>query len=166
MEHTLHGPNLDLPAIEQRPTFLVHQINAELARVCNPLFKRFGVDLITSRILVILLEQPGIYVGDIVRLMALPQSTVSHQIRRLEEQALVRRMPDAHDKRVFLVHLTQRGAEAASACNRLSARIYESLFADVKPREMARLQKVLKAMANRLAACEPREFEAPAEAVT
>jgi DNA-binding transcriptional ArsR family regulator len=73
-----------LPALADRISFLMHRINAQMQRICNPRFERWGVDLVTSRMLVALLERGQMSSGDIVRLMALPQSTISHQLKRLE----------------------------------------------------------------------------------
>jgi len=139
-----------LPAIEQRPTFLVHRINAELARIGNPLFRRLGVDLITSRVLVILLERGQAYVGDIVEMMSLPQSTVSHQLKRLESAELVSRKPDKVDQRVFVVTLTEKGQDVAVQCNRLSDEIYGQMFADVDASRMSLLVAELEALATKL----------------
>ena len=139
-----------LPGIERRPTFLVHRINAELARIGNPLFRRLGVDLITSRILVLLLERDQAYVGDIVEIMSLPQSTVSHQLKRLESAELVLRQPDEVDQRVFIVTLTAKGRGVAKQCNQMSDEIYAHMFADVDAARMDVLVGELEALALRL----------------
>lgn len=138
---------------------MVHRLNAELARVCNPLFRRLGVDLITSRILVIVLEQDCVYVGDIVRLMALPQSTVSHQVKRLAAAGLVTRTSNAADKRLYTVRLTRRGRRIANACNELSGRIYERLFGDMPDEQMQALLESLTLMGERLTALEAGELD-------
>ncbi len=147
------------PDIETRPTFIVHQLNAELARICNPLFKTFGVDLITSRILVLILEKENIGVGEIVRLMALPQSTVSHQVKRLAEQGFVVRKADAADKRLFSVHLTPQGTAVAQACNAMSQDIYRRLFSDLSTQQMQALNESLMLMAQCLAAFATQDID-------
>jgi MarR family transcriptional regulator, organic hydroperoxide resistance regulator len=128
----------------------VHQLNAELARICNPLFRRLQVDLITSRILVMLWEYGDVYIGDIVETMALPQSTVSHQLKRLEEAGFVRRRADQSDSRAFVVSLTRRGKEVAKRCNQISTQIYAQLFPDVEETQMQQLVAGLETMARRL----------------
>jgi DNA-binding MarR family transcriptional regulator len=139
-------------SITERPTFLVHRLNAELARVCNPLFRRLGVDLITSRILVILREQQFAYVGDIVEAMSLPQSTVSHQLTRLEASGLVTRRADKADNRAFVLSLTRKGQSVAQQCNELSDNLYAQLFAEVDANELAALISGLERMEQRLKA--------------
>jgi DNA-binding MarR family transcriptional regulator len=139
-----------LPAIARRPTFIVHRINAELARICNPLFRRLGVDLITSRILAILLEQNSAYVGDIVELMALPQSTVSHQIKRLETAGLITRKTDKADNRAYFVALTRKGKAIAEQCSHISASLYRQIFDGLAEEEMQQLASQLEQMDARL----------------
>ncbi len=139
-----------LPELSRRPTFIVHQLNAELARICNPLFRRLHVDLITSRILVILLERQHAYVGDVVEMMALPQSTVSHQIKRLMNAGLVERRADAADNRVYVVSLTRKGRQVAEECNAISERIYAEVFGEFDAAELDALIRNLETMGAKL----------------
>ena len=139
-------------SITQRPTFLVHRLNAELARVCNPLFRRLGVDLITSRILVILHEQQFAYVGDIVEAMSLPQSTVSHQLKGLENAGLVTRRADKADNRAFVLSLTRKGQSVAQQCMALSDNLYAQLFGAEDAQALAQLMGGLERMEQRLKA--------------
>lgn len=148
-----------MPEIESRPTFMVHQLNAELARICNPLFKKLGVDIITSRLLVIIREKPGVLVGDVQRIMALPQSTVSHQVKRLEQAGLVVRSADSQDKRAFSCHLTQRGEDVARACDQISEEIYAELFDDIDDETLRTLVDSLNFMAQRLARVSAADFQ-------
>ncbi len=128
----------------------MHRLNAELARICNPMFRRLGVDLITSRILVVLLEEKHAYIGDIVDIMALPQSTVSHQLKRLQAANLVERQPDKTDNRAIVVTLTGKGREVAQQCDRISAAIYAQLFSDTDDEQVDTLVQRLSEMDDRL----------------
>ena len=139
-----------MPAVDRRPTFIVHRLNAELARICNPMFRRLGVDLITSRILVVLLEQQQAYIGDIVDIMALPQSTVSHQLKRLEAANLVKRQADKADNRAIVVTLTRKGRDVAAQCDRISAAIYEELFSNTADAQIDQLVERLSEMEGKL----------------
>lgn len=119
----------ELPSIERRPTFIIHRLNAELARICNPILRPLGVDLITSRILAMLYDRHSVYIGDVVELMSLPQSTVSHQIKRLETIGLVKRRTDKSDNRAVQLTLTRKGKDIAARCNAVSNALYSELFA-------------------------------------
>lgn len=139
-----------LPKVTERPTFLLHRLNAALGRICNPRFREFGVDLITSRILVLVAERERVLIGELVELMALPQSTVSHQIRRLEEAGLLKRRADPQDNRALWLTLTRKGRNTASACQAISADLYAQLFSDMSPRQMSQLLGVLNELDGRL----------------
>jgi DNA-binding MarR family transcriptional regulator len=109
----------------------MHRINAQMQRICNPRFEHWGVDLVTSRMLVALLERGALSSGDIVRTMALPQSTISHQIKRLEALGYVSRALDATDSRVVIASLTPAGREVAVAANELSRSVTDQLLAAI-----------------------------------
>jgi DNA-binding MarR family transcriptional regulator len=124
---------------------LVHRINAHLLRQMNPRLKVWGVDLTESRLLVALLELGPLTAGDLVRVMALPQSTVSHQVKRLEKRGYVRRDQNAKDSRVIIAHLTERGreiAQQADDCSREVTLQVASAIADEN--ELAVVRAALK----------------------
>lgn len=127
--------------------------------MCNPLFRRLGVDLITSRILVILREQHRAYVGDVVDAMSLPQSTVSHQLKKLEALGLIRRQADNADNRAFLLSLTSKGQSVAEQCNELSDSLYAQLFDESDAIELANLITGLERMEQRLKAIDTTILE-------
>jgi len=117
-----------LPPLEDRISFLMHRINAQMQRICNPRFERWGVDLVTSRMLVALLERGEMSSGDVVRTMALPQSTISHQIKRLEALGYVARRTDPVDSRIVIATLTKSGRVVAVAANELSRSVTDMLL--------------------------------------
>lgn len=136
--------------LARRPTFLVYQLNAEMARICNPVFRQLGVDLITSRILVLLLERSQVYVGDIVEIMALPQSTVSHQLKRLAKAELIVRQADKRDSRTMLIKLSTKGRRLAERCNGISAGILDALFDDFSDADLGQLVSHLERMSTKM----------------
>lgn len=118
-----------LPDLERRATFLIHRFNAKLAQACNPVFAAHDLDLYSSRILVALSQYELLSVGALVELMALPQSTISHQLKRLDRIGYIRRTRSKEDNRSVEVTLTERGRAIAETCNQLSREIY---FASVE----------------------------------
>ena len=109
-----------LPPVEERVSFLIHRINAQLARLCNPMFRRWRVDIDMARILAVLGQEGPLGAGDIVRIMALPQSTVSHQLKRLEQLGYLTRAPESKDSRIIVATLTLDGQAVARESNDLS----------------------------------------------
>jgi DNA-binding MarR family transcriptional regulator len=133
-----------VPPLDARVSFLIHRINARLAQVCNPVFRRHHIDLYASRILVVLLERKEVSVGELVDAMVLPQSTISHQLQRLEKLGLVRRRRRQADNRSVGVTLTARGGAVAGECNELSAVVYGAMSRDLATGELDLLRDLLR----------------------
>lgn len=142
--------NQPLPSIDDRISFMMHRIEAQLAAICNPHFRHLDVVLHNSRMLVILLESGQARVADLVNRMVLPQSTISHQLRELERRALISRRPDPTDSRSTIVQLTGKGRRVAAECNTLSTEIYAVMVAGLSRAELERLRAQLRDMFARL----------------
>jgi len=135
-----------VPPVEERVTFMVHRINARVAQVCNPVFARHAVDIYSSRILALLHEKKEIRVGDLVDIMVLPQSTISHQLQRMEKRGLIRRRRTLADNRSVAVTLTAQGRRTAQRCDQLSAEVYRAITASFTASELEELQLLLTKM--------------------
>lgn len=144
-------PEMPTPPLRDRISFLVHRINAHLLRITNPMLKVWGIDLTESRLLVALLENGPLAAGDIVRLMALPQSTISHQLKRLEKRGYVRRTPGVHDSRVITAELTEAGRRVAVESNNHSRQVLLRLIEAVGEDEMETLRAAMKRIDDALA---------------
>jgi DNA-binding MarR family transcriptional regulator len=139
-----------LPPIDDRISFLMHRIDAQLAVICNPHFRHLDVVLHNSRMLVILLEAGQARVADLVSRMVLPQSTISHQLRELERRELISRKTAAHDSRSTIVQLTAKGRRVAEQCNALSTEVYAAMVEGLSAADIERLRAQLRSMFSRL----------------
>lgn len=144
-------PQPNLPPIEERLSFLVHRITAQMARICNPMFRHLKVDILMSRMLVILLEKGPLPAGELVRIMALPQSTISHQLKRIEKLEYVVRKIDKDDSRSIIVSLTPRGRKTAKRCNELSREVTGLLLDALSGADVSFVRESLKRMDAKLA---------------
>ncbi|WP_299193995.1 MarR family transcriptional regulator [uncultured Erythrobacter sp.] len=133
-----------LPPLMDRISFLTHRLNALMARACNPYFQVWGVDLIMSRMMVVMLEHGPLPAGEIVRIMALPQSTISHQIKRLEKLGYVEREQGKQDSRVRAASLTEKGREVALQANLLSRQVIAVLLDSIGEEDMETVRAALK----------------------
>lgn len=127
-----------------RVSFLTHRINARLQQVCNPVIFPYKLDLYSSRIIVALAEKGPMRVGELVELMALPQSTMSHQLKRLEKDGYVLRTRSETDNRTVVISLTERGTDVAETCNRLSDCIMASISDELSEHELEHLTHLLQ----------------------
>ncbi len=136
------------PAIRRplgdRVSFMTHRINARLQQICNPVIAPYQLDLYNSRIIVALAEQGAMKVGELVDLMALPQSTMSHQLKRLEKDGYVLRTRSDTDNRTVVITLTQKGSDIAEVCNGLSDAIMSSISQELTEDELVLLTKLLQ----------------------
>lgn len=139
--------------LEDRVSFMTHRINARLQQLCNPVIAPYQLDLYSSRIIVALAEKGAMKVGELVDLMALPQSTMSHQLKRLEKDGYVLRTRSDLDNRTVVITLTDKGADVAEICNRLSDSILSSVSEELTDEEIELLTKLLQ----RVFASLPRE---------
>ncbi len=140
----------DLPPLEDRLSFSFHQISAQMARLCNPLFRSYGIDVISARILVLTLEAEVLEVSRVRKLMHLPHSTLAHQIQRIENHGYVERARSKTDGRAITLTLTPKGNEVAQACEQLSIAVHQAVHASLTPKEIAAMQsgtaKILNAL--------------------
>ena len=133
-----------LPPLVDRVSFLVHRINAHLLRVTNPLLRKWGIDLIESRLLAVLFERGPLSAGEIVAIMALPQSTVSHQTKRLEKIGYVSRASGKQDSRMVITALTELGREIASEGSEISRTVTDQIRQAIGDGELELVRASLK----------------------
>ena len=134
------------PPLLERISFLIHRVDALIGQVANRFFRAHDLDLFSSRILVCLLERTEMRVGELVEVMVLPQSTISHQLQRLEKRKLIRRRRSREDNRSVTVALTAHGATVADACNQMSLRVYDGMMSGLPAQEVEQLRALLHAL--------------------
>ncbi len=76
----------------------------------------------------------------------LEKSTVSRLIKHLEQRGWVRRVRDLHDTRMFRLHLSDEGHEAAARLVKSLTERHERLLAELKPDEQEALAYGLSAL--------------------
>ena len=130
--------------LEDRVSFLTHRVNARLQQLCNPVIFPYRLDLYSSRISVALAEKGPMRVGELVDLMALPQSTMSHQLKRLAKEGYVLRTRSESDNRTVVITLTDRGTAVAETCNRLSDCVMASISEEMTEEELQLLSRLLQ----------------------
>jgi len=132
------------PPLAERISFLVHRVSAHMARISNPWFQEAGVDLVTSRMIVLLAERGELTAGEIVKVMALPQSTISHQLKRLEGLGYLTREVGSEDSRIVIARLTPQGIEVARRSNALSREVVDELVSAIGEDDLPIVRAALK----------------------
>lgn len=136
--------------LEDRVSFLTHRINARLQQLSSPILAPLQLDLYSSRIIVAIAEKGPLKVGQLVDLMALPQSTMSHQLKRMEKDGYVLRTRSEVDNRTVVITLSDKGMAASETCNRWSDQVMNSISGELSDADIETLsvllQKVFKSL--------------------
>lgn len=122
------GIGRTVPPLSERLSFSIHQLSAQLVRIVNPLFRRFGIDSVSSQIMLLVQERGAMGISELLDIMHLPQSTISHQLQRLEKRGYLLRERLGRDQRNVTISLTQSGNRVASECEEISASAYNAML--------------------------------------
>ena len=90
--------------------------------------------------------------------MALPQSTISHQLQRLEKRSLLRRRRAHDDNRLVAITLTRKGISIARQCNQLSLAVHRHIARGLSEAELSKLMALFAKASKAL-----EEFGSPVE---
>ena len=141
--HNHNGGRADDEQLEGRLSLLVHRLNSRFTEVANRLLQTRDLNMYDARILLFVLERDEMRVGELVEAMALPQSTISHQLSRLKARKLIRRRRTRGDNRAVVITLTPFGEEAARASESFSRFVQRRIAEHLDPDEMRVFRELL-----------------------
>jgi DNA-binding MarR family transcriptional regulator len=95
-------------------------------------------------VLIPLLEEDGLRMGEIARRARLSKQTMTTMVRLCERDGLVERRPDAEDGRATRVHLTARARHFQPAAERVLARLERDARRSLGEPRLAALRRSLK----------------------
>jgi DNA-binding MarR family transcriptional regulator len=130
-------------ALEERVSLIVHRINSRFTQIANQLLQARDINMYDSRIMLFLLQQREMRVGELVEAMALPQSTISHQLMRLQARKLIRRRRSRKDNRSVAIMLTPAGEEIARDSEKFSLYVQRRINEHFSPPQMDQLNGML-----------------------
>ena len=129
--------------LEERVSLIVHRINARFTQIANQLLQARDINMYDSRIMLFLLQRREMRVGELVEAMALPQSTISHQLMRLQARKLIRRRRSRKDNRSVAIMLTPAGEEIARESECFSLYVQRRINEHFSPQQMDQLDAML-----------------------
>jgi DNA-binding MarR family transcriptional regulator len=133
----------DWAALTGRPGFLVrrlHQIHLALfAEECG----RFGVTPVQFSLLSVVAARPGLDQSALALEVGVDRATTANVLARLEGNGLLRRVRDAADSRVKLVHLTPAGRRMLARMDEPARRAHDRTLAGLKPADRERFVRFL-----------------------
>jgi DNA-binding MarR family transcriptional regulator len=95
-------------------------------------------------VLIPLLEEDGLRMGEIARRAHLSKQTMTTMVRLCERDGLVERRPDPDDGRATRVHLTAKARRFQPAAERVLARLERDARRSLGDRRLAELRRSLK----------------------
>jgi DNA-binding MarR family transcriptional regulator len=128
----------DWASLTGRPGFLIrrlHQIHLALfAEECG----RFGVTPVQFSLLSVVASRPGLDQSALALEVGVDRATTANVLARLEANGLLRRVRDAADSRVKLVHLTPAGRRMLGRMDGAARRAHERTLDGLPARDRAR----------------------------
>ena len=133
-----------MPA-EDRLIFLISKVYQKLITKLQKSFSESGVEVtpIQAMLLFLLQQNDGLSLTQISQGLMLENPTVTGLIDRLEKSGYVKRSDHPNDRRVYLVHLTEKGNKVAKKALPIVKKLNEQIKEGYSKEEIGNFTKVL-----------------------
>lgn len=128
---------------DQRRAALIDQLQflGQMASTETALFHqmaaaRYGLGITDMKMIAILQQEGSMTAGQIAKRLSLTTGAVTNVIDRLERRSLVRREPDAHDRRKVIVVVDQEQSTAIGDPYRSIGATFDTLFRTYSTEEL------------------------------
>ena len=132
-------------AIEDRFIFLISKVCQKLIINLQKAFSESGVEVTPIQVMLLffLQKNDGSSLTHISQGLMLENPTVTGLIDRLEKSGYVKRSDHPNDRRVYLVHLTEKGKKVASKALPIVKKLNEEIKKGYSKEEIENFKKVL-----------------------
>jgi len=132
-------------AVEDRFIFLISKVCQKLIMNLQKAFSESGVEVTPIQVMLLffLQKNDGSSLTQISQGLMLENPTVTGLIDRLEKLGYVKRSDHPNDRRVYLVHLTEKGKKVANKALPIIKKLNEEIKKGYSKGEMEGFQKVL-----------------------
>jgi DNA-binding MarR family transcriptional regulator len=138
----------------QRLTYLVKRVEmAERARM-EEILRPLGVTLHQYTALSLLEHRAGLSSAQLARRHFVTPQAMHQLVSSMERDGLITRQPDADNRRILRVGLTERGAEVLRACHAVVDDLERRMFSGLSSADAAVFERALQQCLDRLG--EPR----------
>ncbi|MEO0061656.1 MAG: hypothetical protein RLZZ08_216 [Pseudomonadota bacterium] len=129
-----------------------------LTRLLDRRMARQGASLARTKVLLLIRRQGGsLKAADIAEMFSLAPRTVTDTLDGMERQGLIRREPDAHDRRVKRILLTDAGSDALSATEPMRRELIGQVIGALTETEQQEFSRLLDKLEDALAQTEADE---------
>jgi len=132
-------------AIEDRFIFLISKVCQKLIINLQKSFSESGIEVTPIQVMLLffLQKNDGSSLTQISQGLMLENPTVTGLIDRLEKLGYVKRSDHPNDRRVYLVHLTEKGKKVANKALPIVKRLNERIKEGYSKEEIENFKKVL-----------------------
>ena len=132
-------------AIEDRLIFLISKVYQKLINNLQKAFSESGVEVTPIQVMLLffLQKNDGSSLTQIGQGLMLENPTVTGLIDRLEKSGYVKRSDHPNDRRVYLVHLTEKGNKVAKKALPIVKKLNEQIKEGYSKGEIEDFKKVL-----------------------
>lgn len=114
-----------------------------LTRLLDRRMAREGASLARTKVLLLVQKQGPVRATDIAEMFSLAPRTVTDTLDGMERQGLIRREPDAKDRRVKRIHLTDAGRDALAATEPMRRELVGQIIGALSAPEQAEFSRLL-----------------------
>ncbi|EOS65236.1 MarR family winged helix-turn-helix transcriptional regulator [Oscillibacter sp. 1-3] len=134
-----------MPTVTTRLLRFSKQFERFYERQFVPLLERTGLTMREIHVLLFLANNPGYDTArDVAEYRGLAKSQVSQAVDLLAARGVLRRAPDASDRRVVHLAVTEAGAPLAREAQAIQAACGRRLLADFSPEDEAQFRRLLE----------------------
>jgi len=132
-------------AIEDRFIFLISKVCQKLIINLQKAFSESGIEVTPIQVMLLfyLQKNDGSSLTQISQGLMLENPTVTGLIDRLEKLGYVKRSDHPNDRRVYLVHITEKGKKVANKALPIVKRLNEQIIEGYSEKEIKGFKKVL-----------------------
>jgi DNA-binding MarR family transcriptional regulator len=132
-------------AVEDRLIFLISKVYQKLILNLQKAFSQKGVEVTPIQVMLLFFLQKnnGSSLTQISQGLMLENPTVTGLIDRLEKLSYVKRTDHPEDRRVYLVHLTEKGNKVANRALPIVKKLNEEIKKGYSKEEIENFKKVL-----------------------
>ena len=133
-----------MPA-ENRFIFLISKLHQKLLTNLQKSFSESGIEVTPIQVMLLffLQQNDGLSLTEISQGLTLENPTVTGLIDRLEKSGYVKRSDHPSDRRVYLVHLTEKGNKVAKKALPVVRKLNEQIKEGYSKEEIGNFTKVL-----------------------
>ena len=138
-----------LSATRPHTTYLIGRLDRIVRRALEERLRRFELTVLGYTALTVLAARPGLSNAQLARRSFMTPQGMNQAIAVLVDKGLVRRTPDAGNRRVQLIELTDEGRWVVGECT-VEVEDYErELLDSLGPERRALLNELLQTVVNR-----------------